>query len=109
MREMSASVPITYRAGYSERLLPVAVALIGLCMTALSSRLLIDAGRLGLFIHEMLGFIGVIFVNSLILSFVAIRKTVSDDPATSKAERIILLGLSACTGVALAIAYAFGR
>ena len=52
----------------------------------------------------MLGFIGVIFVDSVILSLVAIRIAISEDDHATVGEKLILVGLSIGTGVGLVIA-----
>lgn len=96
------------RASLAEQILPIAVAIAGVCMTALSISLLISSARLGDFMHKMLGFIGVIFVNSLILSFVAIRIAISKEDEATPGEKVFILGLSLCTGTALVIAYTSG-
>lgn len=60
---------------------------------------------LGAFLHQMLGFIGVIFVNSVILTVVAIRVAVSKGNDATRGEKAFLLGLSLCMGSSLAVAY----
>ena len=94
---------MTYRANLSERILPIALAFVGLCMTASSLVLLFNAAKLGVFLHMMLGFIGVIFVDSVILSFVAIRIAVGKGDAATIGEKVVLLALSLCTGTGLVI------
>ena len=95
---------VANRANPAERLLPIALALAGLCMTALSVMLLINAAKLGLFMRMMLGFIGVIFVDSLILTFVAIRIAIANEDHATVGEKAVLLALSLCTGVGLVVA-----
>lgn len=94
---------MTYRAGISGRILPTALAFAGICMTALSIVLLINAVKLGIFMRMMLGFIGVVFVDSVILSFVAIRIAISKEDNATVGEKAVLLALSLCTGIGLVI------
>jgi len=94
---------MTYRARPSERLLPIALALAGFCMTGLSIILLLNAAKLGVFMRMMLGFIGVIFVDSVILTLVAVRIAVSREDHATMGEKVVLLGLSLCTGIGLMI------
>ncbi|MCX7177678.1 MAG: hypothetical protein NTX56_02570 [Proteobacteria bacterium] len=100
-----AAPEISDRVDISERILPIAVALAGVCMTALSVKLLLDAAQLGVFLHEMLGFIGVIFVNSVVLTFVAIRMTLSSEREATQAEKVVLLCLALCMAASLVAAY----
>ena len=93
-----------YPPGISHRILPIALALAGICTTVLSIILLISAAKLGVFMRMMLGFIGVIFVDSVILSLVAIRIAISEDDDATVGEKLILVGLSIGTGVGLVIA-----
>lgn len=72
-------------------------------MTVLSLILLINAAKLGIFMRMMLGFIGVVFVDSVILSLVAIRIAIGDDDHATAGEKLVLVGLSICTGVGLVI------
>lgn len=95
---------MTYRARLSERLLPIALALAGFCTTGLSITLLISAAKLGVFMRMMLGFIGVIFFDSVILMLVAIRIAISKEDQATLGEKVILLGLSLCMGIGLMIA-----
>lgn len=95
---------MTSRAALTARLLPIALALAGLCTSMLSVILLINAAKLGIFMRMMLGFIGVIFVDSVILSWVAIRIAIAKEDHATLGEKVILLGLALCTGVGLVIA-----
>lgn len=95
---------MTHATSVSERILPIALAIAGVCMTALSSGLLLNAAKLGLFMHMLLGLIGVNFVNSVILSGVAIRITISEEADATIGEKLVLVGVLICTGVGLTVA-----
>lgn len=88
----------------SERILPAALALAGVSMTVLSIMFLINAARLGIFMHEMLGVMGVIFVNSVILSVVAIYILAGKDNDATAGDKVVLLVLCLFTAIGLAIA-----
>lgn len=92
------------RSGLSVRILPIALALAGLCMTGLAVMLLVSAAKLGIFMRMMLGFIGVIFVDSVILTFVAIRIALAEEDDATVGEKVVLLCLSIGTAVGLVIA-----
>lgn len=102
-RDHEIQPDMTYRARLSERLLPIALALAGFCTTGLSIILLLNAAKLGIFMRMMLGFIGVIFVDSVILTLVAVRIAVSKEDHATLGEKVVLLGLSLCTGIGLMI------
>ncbi|TRZ56704.1 MAG: hypothetical protein D4S02_15010 [Rhodocyclaceae bacterium] len=88
----------------ADRFLPIALGLAGFCMTVLSITLLINAAKLGIFMRMMLGFIGVIFVDSVILTFVAIRIAIANEDHATVGEKAVLLALSLCTGIGLVVA-----
>lgn len=94
---------MTTQTGLSARILPIGLSLAGICMTVLAVGLLISAAKLGVFMRMMLGFIGVIFVNSVILSLVALRLAISNRDDAAVPEKVILVGLSVCTGIGLLI------
>ena len=94
---------MTSRPLSAERALPIALALAGLCMVILSVTLLINAAKLGIFIRMLLGFIGVIFVDSVILTFVALRIAIAKEDQATVGEKAVLLALSLCTGIGLVV------
>jgi hypothetical protein len=85
------------------RLLPIALGLAGFCMIVMSITLLINAAKLGIFMRMMLGFIGVVFVDSVILTFVTIRIAIAREDHATVGEKAVLLALALCTGVGLAV------
>lgn len=87
----------------AERLLPIALGLAGFCMIVMSVTLLINAAKLGIFMRMMLGFIGVVFVDSVILTFVAVRIAIASEDHATAGEKAVLLALALCTGVGLAV------
>ena len=87
----------------AERLLPIALGLAGFCMSVMSITLLINAAKLGIFMRMMLGFIGVVFVDSVILTFVTIRIAIAREDHATVGEKAVLLALALCTGVGLAV------
>jgi len=92
----------------SDRALPIMVSMAGICMTLLSLSLLIKAASLGVFLRQLLGFIGVIFVNSVILSYVALRISFSKNRDATLGEKVFVMALSVGTGVSLMIANTSG-
>ncbi|MBI5920816.1 MAG: hypothetical protein HY847_04100 [Betaproteobacteria bacterium] len=99
---------MTPSTSLSDRALPIMVSIAGVCMALLSLGLLIKAASLGVFLRQLLGFIGVIFVNSVILSYVALRISFSSNRDATLGEKIFVMVLSLCTGVSLAIAHTSG-
>ena len=77
-------------------------------MILASLSLLIKAASLGIFLRQLLGFIGVIFVNSVILSYVALRISFSKNRDATLGEKVFVMALSVCTGVSLMIANVSG-
>ena len=94
---------MTSSASLTQRILPLVLAVAGLCATALSITLLFNALKLGVFMRMMLGFIGVIFVDSVILTLVAIRIAISQEDDATVGEKVVLLGVSICAGIGLVI------
>jgi len=72
-------------------------------MIAMSITLLINAAKLGIFMRMMLGFIGVVFVDSVILTFVTIRIAIAKEDHATVGEKAVLLALALCTGVGLVV------
>lgn len=99
---------MTPSSSLSDRALPIIVSLAGVCMALVSLSLLIKAASLGVFLRQLLGFIGVIFVNSVILSYVALRISFSKHHDATLGEKIFVMALSVCTGVSLVIANTSG-
>lgn len=94
------------RIGLSAHILPTAATMVGVCMTVLSIGRLSAAGRLGVVIDKMLAFDGVVFLVSAVLSFVAIRVAADTENVETWAEKLFLLGLTLCVGIAVVIAFA---
>jgi len=99
---------MTPSSSLSDRALPVIVSMAGVCMILASLSLLIKAASLGIFLRQLLGFIGVIFVNSVILSYVALRISFSKNRDATLGEKVFVMALSVCTGVSLMIANVSG-
>lgn len=85
------------------KVLPVSAAIAGLLMTGVAAKLLIDAAGLGILVKRMMGFMGVICFNSVVLSIVAIRIALRKDDEITQPERIFLFGLSLCMGASLTV------
>lgn len=89
--------------GFMDRFLPAALSLAGICMTILSVMLLINAAKIGVFMRMLLGLIGVVFVDSLILAFVATRIALGMRGEVSAGEKAVLLILSLSMGIGLIV------
>lgn len=95
---------MAFRSAIADKFLPLIIAVAGVCMTLLAVFLLISAARLGFFMNKLLGFLGVLFVNSAILSFVAIRMAINQDNHSTTGEKIFVVACSLFTGAALVAA-----